>query len=131
MLAFRLPGRWLLLALTVPLVLALLRLTAAEPAPLQDLEAQTLTLRYRLRGPLEPSGSVTLVMIDDRTLAEYGRWPLSRRLIADAVRRMTADGAAVVAVDLLFAEPEPGGPDVDLAQALAASPHAILPRPGS
>lgn len=126
------PGRWLLLALVVPLVLALLRLTDAEPAPLQDLEAQTLTLRYRLRGPLEPSGSVTLVMIDDRTLAEYGRWPLSRRLIADAVRRMTADGAAVVAVDLLFAEPEPGdpdrepGPDADLAQALAASPRAIV-----
>jgi adenylate cyclase len=121
-----LPGRWLLLALAVPLVLALLRLTDAEPAPFQDFEAQTLTLRYHLRGPLEPSGSVTLVMIDDRTLAEYGRWPLSRRLIADAVRRMTADGAAVVAVDLLFAEPEPGGPDVDLAQALAASPRAIV-----
>ena len=53
--SMRMPGRWLLLALALPLVLALLRLTDAEPAPLQDLEAQTLTLRYRLRGPLEPS----------------------------------------------------------------------------
>ena len=124
----RMPGRWLLLALAIPLILAALRLTDAEPAPLQDLEAQTLTLRYRLRGPLEPSGAVALVMIDDRTLAEYGRWPLSRRLIAQAVRRLTADGARVVAVDLLFAEPEPGVPDPDaeLAEALAASPRAIV-----
>ena len=122
------PGRWLLLALAIPLILAALRLTDAEPAPLQDLEAQTLTLRYRLRGPLEPSGAVSLVMIDDRTLAEYGRWPLSRRLIAQAVRRLTEDGARVVAVDLLFAEPEPGVPDPDaeLAEALAASPRAII-----
>jgi adenylate cyclase len=124
----RMPGRWLLLALALPLILAALRLTDAEPPPLQDLEAQTLTLRYRLRGPLEPSGSVSLVMIDDRTLAEYGRWPLSRRLIAQAVRRLTTDGARVVAVDLLFAEPEPGMPDPDaeLAEALAASPRAII-----
>jgi adenylate cyclase len=124
----RIPGRWLLLALAIPLILAALRLTDAEPAPLQDLEAQTLTLRYQLRGPLEPSGAVTLVMIDDRTLAEYGRWPLSRRLIAQAVRRLTTDGARVVAADLLFAEPEPGVPDPDaeLADALAASPRAIV-----
>ncbi|MGF7209441.1 adenylate cyclase [Skermanella aerolata] len=124
----RLPGRWLLLPLAIPLVLALLRLTDAEPAPLQDLEAQTLTLRYRLRGPLEPSGAVSLVMIDDRTLAEYGRWPLSRRLIADAVRRLTADGVAVVAVDLLFAEREHGipDPDAELAEALAASSRAMV-----
>jgi adenylate cyclase len=122
------PGRWLLLALAIPLILGTLRLTDAEPPPLQDLEAQTLTLRYRLRGPLEPSGTVALVMIDDRTLAEYGRWPLSRRLIAQAVRRLTEDGARVVAVDLLFAEPEPGVPDPDaeLAEALAASPRAIV-----
>jgi adenylate cyclase len=122
------PGRWLLLTLALPLILAALRLTDAEPPPLQDLEAQTLTLRYRLRGPLKPSGAVSLVMIDDRTLAEYGRWPLSRRLIAQAVRRLTEDGARVVAVDLLFAEPEPGVPDPDaeLAQALAASPRAIV-----
>ena len=57
------PGRWLLLALPLPLILATLRLTDAEPAPFQDLEAQTLTLRYRLRGPLEPSGAVSLVMM--------------------------------------------------------------------
>jgi CHASE2 domain-containing sensor protein len=94
----RMPGRWLLLTLALPLILAALRLTDAEPPPLQDLETQTLTLRYRLRGPLKPSGAVSLVMIDDRTLAEYGRWPLSRRLIAQAVRRLTADGARVVAV---------------------------------
>jgi adenylate cyclase len=102
----RMPGRWLLLALALPLILTALRLTDAEPAPLQEFEAQTLTLRYRLRGALAPSGAVSLVMIDDRTLAEYGRWPLSRRLIAQAIRRLTEGGVRVVAVDLLFAEPE-------------------------
>ncbi|UEM01260.1 adenylate/guanylate cyclase domain-containing protein [Skermanella rosea] len=97
---------WLLAALAVPLVLAGLRLADAEPGWLQGLEGRSLTLRYGLRGPLKPSGTVALLMIDDRTLAEHGRWPLSRRLIADAVRRLAADGARVVAIDLLFPEPE-------------------------
>lgn len=99
-------GHWLLAALAVPLVLTGLRLAEAEPGWLGELEGRSLTLRYGLRGPLEPSGVVTLLMIDDRTLAEHGRWPLSRRLIADAVRRLAADGASVVAIDLLFPEPE-------------------------
>ncbi|EWY42326.1 hypothetical protein N825_19080 [Skermanella stibiiresistens SB22] len=96
----------ILAALAAPLILAGLRLADAEPAVLGELESQSLTLRYQLRGPLKPSGAVTLLMIDDKTLAEHGRWPLSRRLIADAVRRVAADGARVVAVDLLFPERE-------------------------
>ncbi len=45
--------------------------------------------------------------IDDRSLEEVGRWPWSRGILAEIVRRLAAAGARTVALDLLLAEPEP------------------------
>ncbi len=68
----------------------------------------------------EASGDVVLVAIDDNSLAEYGRisdWP--RTLHADLINALTADGAKVVAFDVLFAEPsQDPAEDEALAQAM-------------
>src|SRR5580692_4953888 len=47
---------------------------------------------------------VRIVDIDEASLAEYGQWPWRRSLIAELVDKLTADGAAVVAFDVVFAE---------------------------
>jgi adenylate cyclase len=73
--------------------------------PDNTFELQTLDLRFRLRGPVPPGHEVALVVADDRTVAGVGRWPLPRDVIADAVRRLAAAGAAVVVLDLLLLEP--------------------------
>jgi adenylate cyclase len=44
--------------------------------------------------------------VDDKSLDELGRWPLSRHLFASALRRLKGAGAKLVVFDLLFAEPE-------------------------
>ncbi|MGE5270203.1 MAG: CHASE2 domain-containing protein [Thiohalocapsa sp.] len=72
----------------------------------RGLETTSLDLRFRLRGPLPQRPDVTVIMVDDASLAKLGRWPLPRRLFATALRKLDAAGAAVVAFDLLFAEPE-------------------------
>ena len=47
-----------------------------------------------------------MILVDDRSLAALGRWPLPRGLFAQAVRLMHRAGAKVIVFDLLFAEPD-------------------------
>jgi adenylate cyclase len=81
-------------------------LTAWDPALIRGLETASLDLRFRLRGVKPPDPETVIVLVDDRSLAALGRWPLSRRLFAKAVQVLDRAGARVIAFDLLFAEPE-------------------------
>jgi adenylate cyclase len=92
----------LLVAVGLTVAVAGTHLWFGESAVLATLEAQTLNWRFLLRGPIEPSGEVVVVLIDDRTIEKLGRWPLSRRAVGAAVRALAHDGARVVAFDLLF-----------------------------
>lgn len=49
---------------------------------------------------------IILVHIDDRSLAEVGRWPWSRKTWVEVVERLKHFGAKVLAFDVLFSEPE-------------------------
>ena len=75
---------------------------------MQQLEAQLLDLRFRLRPLAPPSDDIVLVVIDDQSIREIGRWPWSRAVIAEALERLAAAGARTIGIDLLFAEPEVG-----------------------
>jgi adenylate cyclase len=114
-------------AVLVALLALLVHLRGAESPLLRRLELETLDLRFRLRGPIEPGRQVVLVAIDDSAVAGIGRWPLPRDVIAEAVRRLAAAGAAVIVLDLLFIEPTPHlAPEVReaLEQARMALPPA-------
>ena len=125
------PGRLLagaarlLVALAVASLGILTELRLSEGPVLGRLELQTLDWRFRLRGAATPADEVALVVIDDRTVAELGRWPAPRGVIAEAVDRIRAAGAAVVAVDLLLSEPARNLPEAvstALEKALEALP---------
>lgn len=100
------------LRLGVSLALTLLIVVATpltrEAGLLADLEARSLDARFRLRGAKPPGPDVALLMIDEKTVQAYGRWPLPRERLAEAVRRLASEGAAVIGFDLLFLE-EGGG----------------------
>jgi adenylate cyclase len=73
---------------------------------LRGIETASLDLRFRLRGA-EPAGpEIALVLIDDASLAALGRWPFSRRVMAQAVKRIQSAGAKLIVFDILFSEPE-------------------------
>ena len=88
------------------LILALLYVWASQSTLLRNLEAKALDLRFHLRGAKSPGSPVVLVVIDDRSIAELGRWPWSRQRFAEIVQRLHAAGAKVIAFDLLFTEAE-------------------------
>jgi len=100
---------------------------------LQEVEGRTLDWRFRLRGPLPPPPEVAILALDDASLARFGRWPLPRATLAEAVRRLQAAGARTVAVDILLLEPEQGSSgvglmpgDLALREALQAQGNAVL-----
>ena len=77
----------------------------------------------------EKDSPIKLVVIDDVTLAKYGRWPWNRGVVGKLVDGIRNQGAAVVGLDLLFPEPDTGpdgtkGDDA-LAAALAKMPTVL------
>ena len=107
----------LILGLTVAVTLLVLELRLGDRAAWHGLELQTLDWRFRWRGPVAPGPEIVLVMADDRSVAELGSWPVARTTLAEAVRRLAAAGAKVIALDFLLAEP---------AQALPPELQALL-----
>lgn len=79
------------------------------------------------RIPADPD--VVVIAIDDRSLAEIGRWPWHRAVHAELLERLKALGAQVVAMDVMFHEPasEESAGDAALARAIAAHGRVVLP----
>ena len=54
---------------------------------------------------------VTIVAIDDPTIAQYGRYPLPHQAYTDLLRALKPQGASVIAFDVGFYEPSTGDDD--------------------
>ena len=81
--------------------------SAARTPAVQQVEAQLLDVRFRLRPRAPPSDDIVLVLIDEQSIREIGRWPWSRTVLADGLTRLAASGARTIGLDLLLAEAEP------------------------
>lgn len=113
----------LAIALCLTLIGSLLAYTGLSP--LNHLEDRSLDLRFKLRGPIKPPSSVVIAAIDEKSIAELGRWPWDRTLFARLVDRLTAAGAAVVAFDVMFTESSPQ--DQELQVAMDKGGNVVLP----
>ena len=77
--------------------------------------------------PGEVSQPIVLVAIDEASLAELKmRWPWPRSLHAELVDRMSQGGAAVIALDLVFAEPTEPAEDEALARAVRKAGNVVM-----
>lgn len=75
-------------------------------APLDALELKSYDVRLQLSAGKQVPDRVAIVAIDEKSLSAAGRWPWSRSKIAELTERLHQAGAAVIAFDILFAEPE-------------------------
>jgi adenylate cyclase len=73
----------------------------------------------------DPETPVRIVDIDEASLAKIGQWPWSRTIIADILRKLTEQGAAVVVFDILFSEPDRTSPEETI-KALPKEQAAML-----
>jgi adenylate cyclase len=95
-------------ALVAPLI-ALLIVAVLEPTGwVQRLENLTISLRFQLRSPWDPSADprLLLVGIDQQSLDLLGAWPWPRSVEADFLKSIAASGEnpSTVAFDLLLTD---------------------------
>lgn len=92
------------------LTLVLLGAYLIEWRPLLALEYMSYDFRARLMADNKPQSPVVIVAIDDKSIAELGRWPWPRKLMAEFIEIMTRSQARVVGLDVFYSEPmvDPG-----------------------
>lgn len=103
--------------LAVPLLLGLavlagcLVLRAADPGAVQIVRERLFDLYQRTDPPsLSQDIAVRIVDVDDASLALHGQWPWPRTLMADLVTTLAQAGAAAIALDMIFPEPDRSSP---------------------
>ena len=77
-----------------------------QPVLLSTLDLKIYDTLLKSRSGRTASGSIVIVDIDTKSLAQYGQWPWPRYRIAQLLDNLREMGAKSVGVDILFAEPD-------------------------
>ncbi|MEA1833952.1 adenylate/guanylate cyclase domain-containing protein [Methylobacterium durans] len=93
-----------MLATSVLVLFVVLRLW--DPPPVETLRLRTFDAFQILRPRPATLRPVTIVDIDEDSIRALGQWPWARTRVADLVRRLTEAGAAAIAFDAVFPEPD-------------------------
>jgi adenylate cyclase len=94
---------------------------------LEDSELDTVDARFAVRGDLGPPADIAIVGIGEQSFTELGeQWPFPRSLHAEAISRLSGDGARVIAYDVQFTEPSNPADDQALADAIAGAGSVVL-----
>ncbi len=94
---------------------------------LEAFEAKTYDLRFKvMRGPIPPSPNIAVIAIDEKSIAELGRYPWSRDRYAHLLDRLTAARAKAVLFDAFFPERESVAHDQLFAAATRRAGNVVL-----
>ena len=96
----------------LPLLVLFLAVGARLAAPqlLDRLSLFAFDFYQREAPRVAPDLPIRIVNIDDRSLHEIGQWPWPRTTVARLIDILRADGAAVIGLDIVFAEPDRTAP---------------------
>jgi len=93
-------------------LIGLAALRIADPAGLEEIRLRTFDTFQLIDPRVKTARPVTIIDIDEKSLAKLGQWPWPRTRIADLVANLTRLGAVVIGFDIVFAEPDRLNPDV-------------------
>ncbi len=96
--------------------------------PVQQMNAGIGDTLFRMRGPVRSPtiGQIVLLAIDDSTLRECGPLPIRRKVLADAIRRISAFRPRALVIDMLLSEAGRPEDDLALSSALSMIPGIVL-----
>jgi adenylate cyclase len=120
------------LLIVVALLSAGIGMLAYATHLLRATELQTLDTRFSIRGAEPPPADVTLVLIDNSTLAEMrahglaSEFPFPRRYDARVIDHLREAGAKVIAMDMQFTQPTDAADDSALAEAIERAHGKIV-----
>ena len=115
-------GRWIrLTAVLVGLVFLV-----SWSFPVSTLSQKLNDFFFRVRRPLPTSQQVALVLIDDATLGQYGRWPWQRAELARLIDAVSRQKPQAIGLDVLLGEKEDEKNDAELTRAIQSAPNLVL-----
>ncbi|MBB4372573.1 adenylate cyclase [Bradyrhizobium sp. cir1] len=99
-----------LMCLALLIVFACARLW--DPPPIQELRLRTFDMFQLIDPRHKAARPVTIVDVDDRSLAKFGQWPWPRTRIADLIQSLSSNGAVAIGFDMVFSEADRLNPDL-------------------
>lgn len=101
-----------------------------DPAVIREqLESRTYDLRLNIKNYLvtkPPSKNILVVAIDEKSIADIGRWPWSRDIMAELITRISEGRAKVIGLDVMFSERENAQADERLEKAIKDSGNVVI-----
>lgn len=94
--------------------------------PVSTLSQKMNDFFFRLRRPLPISRDVALVLIDDATLTQHGRWPWPRTQLAALINAVSQQHPKAIGLDVLLGEAEDEQNDAALTRAIQSAPNLVL-----
>jgi signal transduction histidine kinase len=113
---------WLALNLLLLVLVALLSLTY----PVEELTRRLGDAFFRMRGHQPTSKTVAVVVIDDASLAHYGRWPWPRNQLARLIKAVSEQRPTSIGLDILLTESGDVKGDQELAEAIREAGNVVL-----
>ncbi len=80
------------------------------PSVFMPFEHKINDAMFLLRGEIQGDQNIVIVDIDEKSLKELGQWPWSRDKVARLLENLKEDGAAIIGIDVVFAEPDNSSP---------------------
>ena len=102
--------KWLQPALASLVLAIALALRWYDPPTLSDLRNLVFDQYQRVAPREYKPVNVKIVDIDDESLARTGQWPWPRSTVAQLISKLREQGAPVIAMDILFSEPDRTAP---------------------
>jgi HD-GYP domain-containing protein (c-di-GMP phosphodiesterase class II) len=111
-------------ALAAATVVVLLSIVRPGAIARLDLRAYDELLRHTARPPT--TGRVSIVAVDEKSIAQIGQWPWRRDVVARLVERLFDLGARTIAFDVIMSEPDRLGTTTDVALAAALEHDRVV-----
>ncbi len=94
----------------------------------EHIESKTLDIRLHLRNLIEKQPStkeIAIVAIDEKSIAEIGRWPWSRAVQGELVSKISSGRPKAIGIDIMYSEPESAKADNKLAAAIKKAGNVV------
>ncbi len=102
-------------------------LLGSSTRPWQAMDAKVFDLFTTVTAARKADVPIVILAIDEPSFQQLQvQWPFPRRLHAQVLERLKADGARAVGFDVVFAEPSNPADDAALDQAIRGGPPVVL-----
>jgi PAS domain S-box-containing protein len=117
-------GRTIIWAIAIIVISTAAAAVVTWRAPALKLAAHDALVRAR--GTARPPDEVVIVAIDEASVKRFGRFPWPRRLMAQALQKLSDAHPKVIAIHALYSDPTDEADDAALAEAIKRAGNVVV-----